>query len=132
MNDVSSRKFRSRIFRKNILRAYDSRCTLTGFKFINGSGRAEVEAAHIKPVEHDGPDMVGNGLALSWTVHWAFDRGLITLTDDLDIVVSRYVNDVDNIWQLLNNSKKATPPDRNLDCPLPYFLNWHRENCVKA
>ncbi len=132
MDYVSSRKVRSQIFRKNILKAYDSRCALTGFKFINGGGRAEVEAAHIKPVEHDGPDMLGNGLALSGTVHWMFDRGLITLTDDLDIMVSRHVNDVDNIWQLLNNSKKATPPSNSLDRPHPYFLNWHRENCFKA
>lgn len=52
----SSRLVRDRVFRRVVLDAYDCRCAVTGLKFINGGGRAEVEAAHIKPVEHDGPD----------------------------------------------------------------------------
>lgn len=50
----SSRIIRDRVFRRIVLDAYDCRCAVTGLKFINGGGRAEVEAAHIKPVEHHG------------------------------------------------------------------------------
>lgn len=53
-------------------------------KLINGGGRAEAEAAHIRSVEANGPDIVSNGLALSGTAHWMFDRGLLSLTDDLE------------------------------------------------
>jgi predicted restriction endonuclease len=60
-----------------VLRAYDERCAITGFKFINGGGRAEVDAAHIRPVQHNGPDTINNGIALCGTAHWMFDRGLI-------------------------------------------------------
>jgi putative restriction endonuclease len=84
-----SRPVRKRVFRHIVLEAYDSRCAITGLKFVNGGGRAEVEAAHIKPVEHDGPDDIRNGIALSGTAHWMFDRGLISLSDDLEILVSR-------------------------------------------
>jgi len=80
---ITSRIVRDRVFRKVILRAYEERCAITGLKLINGGGRAEVEAAHIRPVEADGPDIACNGLALSGTVHWMFDRGLISLADDL-------------------------------------------------
>jgi len=83
----TSRPVRDRIFRRIILDAYDCRCAVTGLKFINGGGRAEVQAAHIKPVEHHGPDIVTNGIALSGTAHWMFDRGLISLSDDLDVLV---------------------------------------------
>ena len=65
---------RSPIFRKLVLNAYDERCAFTGLKFINGGGRAEVEAAHIRAVEHNGPDSIQNGIALSGTVQWMFDH----------------------------------------------------------
>jgi putative restriction endonuclease len=42
---------------------------MTGLRIFNGSGRAEVQAAHIRPVADNGPDSVRNGLALSSTIH---------------------------------------------------------------
>jgi putative restriction endonuclease len=126
-----TRIMRDRIFRKVVLQAYDCRCALTGLKLINGGGRAEVEAAHIMPVEADGPDIVTNGLALSGTIHWMFDRGLISLTDDLRILVSRHVNDRDSIDALLNRDGYAHLPKRALDRPHPHYLEWHRQRCFK-
>jgi hypothetical protein len=93
------------VFRRIVVKAYDARCAITGLKLINGGGRAEVEAAHIRPVEKNGPDTVQNGLALSGTVHWMFDRGLISLSDELDILVSRQVNDPDSVWSLVNKTR---------------------------
>ncbi|MDO6413728.1 HNH endonuclease signature motif containing protein [Sphingomonas sp. BIUV-7] len=48
-------------------------------KLINGGGRAETEAAHVMSVEAGGPDAVNNGIALSGTIHWMFDRGRSTI-----------------------------------------------------
>jgi len=45
-----SRVLRDRVFRRIVLHAYDERCAVTGLKLINGMGRAEVAAAHIRPV----------------------------------------------------------------------------------
>ncbi|MET4292591.1 putative restriction endonuclease [Bradyrhizobium sp. LB8.2] len=53
-----SRVLRDRVFRRIVLRAYDERCAITGLKLINGMGRAEVAAAHIRPVEASGPDII--------------------------------------------------------------------------
>lgn len=125
------RLVRDRLFRRRIVTAYDARCAITGLKLINGGGRAEVEAAHIRPVERGGPDIVNNGLALSGTVHWMFDRGLISLADDLEILVSRQANDADSIRALVNRSGFALPPAKIADRPHPGFLSWHRENCFK-
>ena len=68
------------------------------------SGRAEVDAAHIRPVEKNGPDIVSNGLALSGTAHWMFDRGLISLSDDLEILISRRINDQEGVRALINKT----------------------------
>lgn len=126
-----SRTLRDRVFRRVVLRAYDERCAITGLKLINGRGRAEVAAAHIRPVEASGPDIVGNGIALSGTAHWMFDRGLISLADDLEILISRQTNDPQGIGSIINKSGRALAPRRMSDRPHPHFLKWHREHCFK-
>lgn len=127
VSSLMSRPERDRLFRRTVLRAYDERCALTGLKLINGGGRAEVEAAHIKPVAENGPDSVNNGIALCGTAHWMFDRGLVSLDDDLRILISRKVNDPDGVRVLLHRDGYAVPPQRPADRPHPAFLRWHRE-----
>jgi putative restriction endonuclease len=126
-----SRILRDRVFRRIVLRAYDERCAITGLKLINGSGRAEVAAAHIRPVEANGPDIVSNGIALSGTAHWMFDRGLISLADDLEILISRQTNDPQGVRSIINKSGRALAPPRISDRPHPHFLKSHREHCFK-
>jgi putative restriction endonuclease len=128
---LTTRIVRDRVFRKIVLHAYDERCAITGLKLINGGGRAEVDAAHIRPVQSDGPDIVNNGIALSGTAHWMFDRGLIGVSDDLDILVSRHVNDIDSVRSFINKSGRICAPRRGADRPHPQFLAWHRANCFK-
>jgi len=131
VNQLTNRAVRDRNFRKNVLRAYGERCAITGLRLINGGGRAEVEAAHIRPVEHDGPDIVSNGLALSGTAHWMFDRGLVGLADDLTILVSRQSNDIEAVTSMINSSGKILVPDRFANRPRTEFVTWHRDNCFK-
>jgi putative restriction endonuclease len=129
---ITRRTFRDRVFRTRVLKAYDRRCAFTGFQFINGGGRAEVEAAHIKSVEAKGPDVVQNGLALSGTVHWMFDRGLLSVADDRSILLSNHINDVDGVRKILNEDARARFPEDARDHPDAQFLAWHREHCFKG
>lgn len=131
VNQLTNRSVRDRNFRKTVLRAYSERCAITGLRLINGGGRAEVEAAHIRPVEHDGPDITSNGIALSGTAHWMFDRGLVGLSNNLEILVSRQSNDADAIKAMINPSGKLLAPPRIADKPRLEFVTWHRENCFK-
>ena len=122
-----SRTLRDRQFRKRILEVYDRRCALTGFQFIDDCGRAEAQAAHIMSVEAGGPDRVANGIALSGTVHWMFDRGLISLGDDGKILLSRKLNDAESAKRLLHSDGRARLPEQETHRPNPRFLAWHRE-----
>ena len=131
VNQLTNRTVRDRNFRKNVLRAYGERCAITGLRLINGGGRAEVEAAHIRPVEHDGPDIVSNGMALSGTAHWMFDRGLVGLSDDLEILISRQANDPDAVKSMINSSGYLMAPERQAERPRAEFVAWHREHCFK-
>lgn len=132
METTFTRKVRSRIFRRQVVRAYDKTCAFTGLRFINGGGRAEVQAAHIRPVEADGPDSLNNGIALSGTVHWMFDRGLLSLSNDGEILVSRHINNTDETDRLLVSDRRARLPSNLSDRPHPAYLDWHRRECFKV
>ena len=114
---AGNRLVRDPMFRHLILNAYDETCAFTGLKLINGGGRAEVQAAHIRPVAANGPDSVRNGLALSGTVHWMFDRGLLSLSNDMEILVSRHLNNptaVEKLVTVLSLQKYPAIPESRL------------------
>ena len=129
--DLTSRAIRDPAFRRAVLAAYGERCAVTGLRLINGGGRAEAEAAHIRPVAAAGPDAVANGLALSGTVHWMFDRGVIGLAEDGRVLISRQSNDPAGVRALVNRTGHALLPDRPADRPHRVFLDWHREHVFK-
>jgi len=125
---LTSRPYRDVAFRRKVRAAYDYRCALSGLQLRNGGGRPEVQAAHIIPVEHKGDDSLHNGLALSGTLHWMFDRGLISVADDHSILVSRNKVPGEVCDRLLSPTGMLHLPDNPRDHPHPDNLRWHREN----
>ena len=123
-----SRPYRDVAFRRKVRAAYDYRCAMSGLRLRNGGGRPEVNAAHIRPVERQGSDSVRNGLALSGTLHWMFDRGLISVADDHSILVSRNKVPSDVVDRLIVPSGRLVLPVEARDRPHPENLRWHREN----
>lgn len=125
------RPFRDAAFAGAVKSAYADTCAMTGLKIINGGGRTEVQAAHIRPVADRGPDSVRNGLALSGTVHWMFDRGLIAIDDDYSLIVAdRGVPD--SIGRILNLDRRLRLPKGSEMRPHPQFLRYHRDNIFKG
>jgi putative restriction endonuclease len=122
-----SRKFRKAGFRRAVLHVYEGRCALTGMRLVNGGGRLETEAAHIMSVGDGGPDAVNNGIALSGTVHWMFDRGLIGLSDVGDILLSSKINDREGVEKMIYPDRRARWPSAAAHRPHPRYLAWHRE-----
>jgi putative restriction endonuclease len=129
---LTNRKIRDANFRRQVCDAYDNRCAVTGLRIINGGGRAEVQAAHIWSVETGGPDVVQNGLALSGTVHWLFDRHLISLTDDYRLLVShnKVPAELRNLFEK-QMDRIHLPKDRR-DWPHPAYLERHRQGFLAA
>jgi putative restriction endonuclease len=131
IESVIRRPFRDAAFSTAIKVAYRDTCAFTGLKIINGGGRSEVQAAHIRPVADSGPDPVRNGLALCSTVHWMFDRGLLSLGDDYTILTaSEKVPDM--IHRLVNPDRKLRIPDQPEFRPHPQFLQYHRQFVFKG
>lgn len=123
---TSNRILRDASFRGLVLNAYEDTCAITGLRIKNGLERTETQAAHIRPVADDGPDIVRNGLALSATCHWTFDRHLISLTDDCELLISP--NLPSKFKRLLPpEGEKVFIPSNENERPNPVFLAHHRE-----
>jgi putative restriction endonuclease len=115
---IMERPFRDAAFTRVIQEAYDNTCAMTGLKLINGGGRCEIEAAHIKPVAEDGPDSPRNGIALSRTIHWMFDRHFLSISDTGEILVAKkYVPEP--VRRLLNPDGKVRVPSSSSWQPHP-------------
>lgn len=125
---LTSRPYRDVAFRRKVREAYDYRCAVSGLRLRNGGGRPEVQAAHIRPVERQGSDSVRNGLALSGTLHWMFDRGLIAVAEDHTILVSRNKVPSDVAERLVHSRGRLWLPQDRRNWPHPENLRWHREN----
>lgn len=125
-----NRKVRDPSFRRLVRQAYDLRCAVSGLRLINGGGRPEVQAAHIMPVEQNGPDSVRNGIALSGTVHWLFDRGLISFGDDGSILESPH-GLPDEMGRLIRPERRILTPEHPAFRPHPGYLAWHRGHVFK-
>jgi len=110
---------------------YDKRCAITGLRLINGGGRAEAQAAHIQPVHRNDPDSIRNGLALSSTVHWMFDRGLLSIDNDYRILQAKGAVPHDAARLINPDGHLRLPEDSRLH-PHRAFLRFHRENVFKG
>ena len=118
---------RDRSFRTRVVDAYEETCAVTGLRIINGGGKPEVQAAHIRPVDDGGPDIVQNGIALSATCHWLFDRHLISLSDDYGLLMShnRVPSEFRNLFA--NQLHRIRLPSDQRLWPRQDFVARHRE-----
>ena len=124
-------RVRAVTFRRLVTGAYGYTCAVSGARLTLpvGAGYQLVEAAHIQDwsVTHD--DAPQNGLALTPTYHWLFERGLFTLSDDGRVRVSpaarSCVGTVEDLLLRFDGAAAHLPPDPHLH-PAPAYLAWHR------
>lgn len=117
-------------FRVLVTEAYQRRCAITGEKTL-----PVLEAAHIKPYSQGGIHETNNGLLLRKDLHTLFDRGYITVTEDLHIEVSKRIKeDYGNgkEYYAFHGKELAILPDKLQERPSAQFLRWHNENVFMA
>jgi predicted restriction endonuclease len=120
-------RVRQSFFRSAVLSAYHYRCCITGIAIPK-----LLVASHIVPWRADTANRLNprNGLCLSMLHDKAFDIGIICLTDDLTVRVSkRYPSDTDPFFRdalLAYDGKPINVPEKFR--PNPDFLAYHREH----
>ena len=115
-------------FKNCLLEIYSGRCCLTGLRIPE-----LLIGSHIKPWSdcEDQAERVNprNGLLLNAFHDKAFDRGLITLSKDLEVIVSHKVahDSLNDSWLWAFNGSKIKLPSCN--SPALEYIEYHQE-CV--
>lgn len=125
--DTPNRRKRDPNFRENVLRAYEYKCAVCGFDVKLRHQPVALEAAHIRPRKNGGPDIEENGLALCSLHHQLFERGVFTLSEQLEILVSEYANGSTGLgkWLMRFHGKKIKRPQNQMYYPRINFIHWH-------
>lgn len=115
-------------FRKSVIASYNFKCCITNIAIPE-----LLVAGHIIPwsISKEHRTNPANGLCLNALHDKAFDKGLITITPDYEIRLSKglfsKVNklDIDNFFLPYNNKKMYLPQKFH---PLKEFLEYHNDN----
>lgn len=112
-------------FQAAIIDAYARRCAITGERVL-----PVLEAGHIRPYSEGGEHRIDNGLLLRRDLHTLFDRGYLTVTPEMKVVVSKRLEDeFHNGKEYLQMSgHPLLTPARPSDRPNPHFLDWHNQH----
>ncbi|ACM21160.1 HNH endonuclease family protein [Geotalea daltonii FRC-32] len=117
-------------FRRLVVTTYDHRCALCGVRIITPEQYTAVEAAHIVPWSKSNNDDIRNGMALCRLCHWAFDNGMMGVSDGYEVITSRHISAQPNApGFLLTLSGRGIigPKDNNL-WPAQEYLAEHRRD----
>jgi putative restriction endonuclease len=76
-------------FRRTVLMAYEYRCAMCGYDGLLEGHAVALDAAHIQWRAHAGPDTVENSLCLCSLHHKLLDTGVLGVTEDYSVAVSR-------------------------------------------
>lgn len=117
-------------FRVLVTDAYQRRCAITGESTLMA-----LEAAHIVPYSGEGGHDVRNGLLLRADFHRLFDAGLVSITPELRVKVSRRIKEEwfnGKIYYRLDNEPLSSVPIHPSMRPDPDRLDWHYRNRFQA
>lgn len=115
-------------FRPAVLLAYEYRCAICGYDGQVMREAVGIEAAHIRWWAADGPDDVGNSVALCSLHHKLFDRGVIGITNEHLVAVSQHFvgrSTIAEVLVLAFVGKPLLEPQRGHPGPDPHHVAWH-------
>ena len=116
-------------FRRIVIKAYDHRCALCGVRIITPEQHTAVDAAHIIPWSRTQNDDIRNGMALCKLCHWAFDKGMLGVSNEYNILTSRQITADPNVpgFLLTLSGCAMTPPSDSELRPAMEYLSEHRK-----
>ena len=96
--------------------------------------RIWADAAHIKWHAAGGPGTPNNGMALCSFHRLAFDRGALSLDEELRILVSKDVHGQNHVDQLVlsYSGKRLRMPQRGEPVPDHLYVEWHQREVFWA
>lgn len=125
---VNPRREGQGTFRVRLLDAYERRCAVTGEHAL-----PVLDAAHIQPYLGPASNHVQNGLVLRTDLHRLFDDGYVSISPDLELMVSRRLREeFDNgeAYYAMAGRQLLVPRERQAR-PSRSALEWHASNVFR-
>jgi len=120
--------FRRAAFAPTIRALYQQRCAISGQQ-LGRIPSALLDACHIRPHAQFRDDSLQNGMALTPTLHRAFDMGLMAVNDHYEVCISPVFEERKNPYELRQFAGKALIlPKQKKYHPKPEFFAWHRQH----
>lgn len=117
---------RGGVFKREIPRLYGFRCAVTGLHIETLNAVQMVDACHIVPFALSKDDTISNGICLTPTIHRAFDRGLLTITKDYEVRISKSLTENDSPYGIRQfEGKTVLLPENQKYFPSRENLEWH-------
>lgn len=121
------RFIRGGIFKREVPKLYNHECCVSGMRIESLSNAQMVDACHIKPFSISNDDTISNGICLSPNLHRAFDRGLLTITEDYIVRVSPTLIENQSVYGIKQfEGKRISLPHNPKQYPSPSNFKWHR------
>jgi putative restriction endonuclease len=127
------KKIRDSGFRRTIVNLYQHRCALCGIRMLTSEGHTIVDAAHVVPWKDSFDDRPTNGMALCKLCHWSFDKGLMSVGKEYEVLVSKRVSVEKNYpgHILTLTDRPIFTPEEEKFYPAQDNLHWHRKNLFR-
>ncbi len=127
------KKVRDQGFRRAIITLYSHRCALCGIRMLTPEGHTIVDAAHVKPWKDSFDDRPTNGMALCKLCHWSFDKGLMSVGKEYEVLVSKRVQVEKNLpgHILTLSDRNIFTPEEHKFWPAQDNLHWHRKHLFR-
>jgi len=90
------REARCAIFKSRIPQIYNFTCAVSRQRITTTTDVQMIDACHIRPWSKTKDDSIQNGIALTPTLHRAFDRGIIRINADYTVAISDGVTENEN------------------------------------
>lgn len=122
---------RSGVFKREIPKIYGYQCAITGMRIESTNNTQMVDACHIVPFSESKDDTLSNGISLSPTLHRAFDRGLLTITQDYTVRVSKEIRENKSAFSLQQfNGQTILLPENKKHYPSLDNLRQHNQRLI--
>jgi len=124
---------RGAMFKRSIPKIYGYQCAISEMRVQSSTNVQMIDACHIVPFALSENDTITNGIALSPTLHRAYDRGLITITEEYRVKISPAVSENQSPYSLDQFEGKEILLPQNPDYyPSIENLRWHQRECFVA
>jgi putative restriction endonuclease len=125
---------RGGVFKREIPKIYNNTCCISGMRIDSTINISMIDACHIVPFSESYDDTITNGIALCPNLHRAFDRGLISINENYEVIISgsRVFKEESSDYGIRKfERRQILLPDNQNYYPSLENLKKHRSNYFK-